>query len=246
MYLTMFRTVRATEVICVNGYPLQGYALQRSIKDQVFVLSAVANSMMGFEELFGLSEGGADGARDETNRKMVAPSRMKVERKIRSLIIGEQSGLSKNTQTELLFWDQMFNTETHRGLFTLFKSLECALEGKLDAVGPSPPNETNDAMFLNRSNELNWMILRLMPFMRRKELEWSDEWRRKWRLLEESFRMMNQGFTDLGKTIPLAHLEMIETKFNFGLDHYYLEPKVSGTGRGMGKDHPSRHERRLD
>ena len=29
MYLTMFRTVRATEVLSVHGYPLQGYALQR-------------------------------------------------------------------------------------------------------------------------------------------------------------------------------------------------------------------------
>jgi hypothetical protein len=28
MYLTTFRTVRATEVLSVNGYPLQGYALQ--------------------------------------------------------------------------------------------------------------------------------------------------------------------------------------------------------------------------
>jgi hypothetical protein len=35
MYLTMFRTVRATEVLSVNGYPLQGYALQRSIKDHL-------------------------------------------------------------------------------------------------------------------------------------------------------------------------------------------------------------------
>ena len=32
MYLTVFRTVRATEVLSVRGYPLQGYALQRSIK----------------------------------------------------------------------------------------------------------------------------------------------------------------------------------------------------------------------
>ena len=29
---------------------------------------------------------------------------------------------------------------------------------------------------------------------------------KKWHLLEESFRMMNQGFADLGKKIPLAHL----------------------------------------
>jgi hypothetical protein len=224
MYKTTFSTVRATEVLSVHGYPLQGYALQRSIKDQVFILWAVANNMMGFDEIFGWPEGGGlSGTEAEITRRTTA-IRRNTERKIRSLIVGEESGLSQETQAELLAWDQMFNAETHRGLFTLFTSLGDALKGKLHVVGPSP-NETNEAMYFNRSNELNWMILRLIPFMRRKEIVWRDEWTKKWRLLEESFRMMNEGFADLGKEIPVAHLEMIETKFKFGLDDYYSEPK---------------------
>ena len=224
MYLTMFRTVRATEVLSVKGYPLQGYALQRSIKDQVFTLWAIANNMMGFGELFGWQEASTfGGTRDEGLKKMAA-SRMKAEHKIRSLIIGKESGLSEETQAELLGWEHMFNVETHRGLVTLFTALDDALKGKLDVVGPSL-EEKNDAMFVNRSNELNWMILRLIPCIRRKELVWGDEWAKKWDLLEESFRMMNEGFADLGKKIPLAHLEMIEMKFKFGPDRYYVEPK---------------------
>jgi hypothetical protein len=222
MYLTMFRAVRATEVLSVHGYPLQGYALQRSIKDQAFILCAIANNVMGFNEMFGLQDG-LTPLRDEDNRK-IAANRMKAERKIRSVIIGKESGLSEETQAELLSWEQLFNFETHRGLFTLFDTLKDAFKGKLVVVGPSP-DETNDAMFFNRSNELNWMILRLIPCMRRKELVWSDEWTKKWDLLEESFRMMNGGLADLGKKIPLAHLEMIELKFKFGPDHYYIEPK---------------------
>jgi hypothetical protein len=226
MYLTMFRTVRATEVLSVHGYPLQGYALQRSIKDQVFILYAVANNMMGLSEMFGLEALTLDGT-ETANIKKMGAHRMNTERKIRSIIIGEESGLSEETQAELLVWEQMFNVETHRGLFTLFHTLGDALRGMLDVVGPSS-EERNDAMFINRSNELNWMILRLIPCIRRKELVWSEEWKKKWQLLEESFRMMNQEFADLGKEIPLAHLETIEMKFKFGLDHYYMEPKVSG------------------
>jgi hypothetical protein len=226
MYLTMFRTVRATEVLSVHGYPLQGYALQRSIKDQVFILCAVANNMMGLSEMFGLEALTLDGT-ETANIKKMGAHRMNTERKIRSIIIGEESGLSEETQAELLVWEQMFNVETHRGLFTLFHTLGDALRGMLDVVGPSS-EERNDAMFINRSNELNWMILRLIPCIRRKELVWSEEWKKKWQLLEESFRMMNQEFADLGKEIPLAHLETIEMKFKFGLDHYYMEPKVSG------------------
>jgi hypothetical protein len=224
MYLTMFRTVRATEVLSVNGYPLQGYALQRSIKDQAFILWAVANNIIDSAETFGWQEGlPLDGTRDEGMKKMAA-GRMKVEHKIRSLIIGKESGLSEETQAELLGWEQLFNVETHRGLFTLFTAHDDALKGNLDVVGPNP-EEKNEVVFVNRSNELNWMILRLIPCIRRKQIIWSDEWTRKWDLLEDSFRRMNQGFADLGKKIPLAHLEMIEMKFRFGSDHYYIEPK---------------------
>ena len=221
MYLTVFRTVRATEVLSVKGYPLQGYALQRSIKDQVFTLWAIANDTMSFGELFGWQEALTfGGTRDEALKKMAA-SRMKAEHKIRSLIIGKESGLSEETQAELLGWEDMFNVETHRGLFTLFDTLDDALKG---VVGPSV-EERNDAMFINRSNELNWMILRLIPCIRRKEISWGDEWTTKWDLLEESFRMMNEGFAGLGKKVPLAHLEMIDMKFKFGPDHSYIEPK---------------------
>ena len=192
------------------------------VKDQVFTLWAIVNNMMPFNEIFGWQEGLTPGAtRTEDNRKLAA-NRMKAERKIRSVIIGKESGLSD--KGELLSWDLLFNTETHRGLFTLFNTLDDALKGKLDVVGPSP-EEKNDAMFINRSNELNWMILRLIPCIRRKEIIWGDEWTKKWDLLEESFRMMNEGFAGLGKKIPLAHLEMIEMKFKFGTDHYYIEPK---------------------
>jgi hypothetical protein len=224
MYLTTFRTVRATEVLSVHGYPLQGYALQRSIKEQVFILWAVVNNMMDLGEMFGWQEGLTfDGTLTENNQKM-ARHRMKVEHKIRSLIIGKESGLSEETQAELLGWEQMFNVETHRGLFTLFNTLDESLKGKLDVVGPSP-DEKNEVVFVNRSNELNWMILRLIPCIRRKEISWTDGWIKKWDLLEESFRMMNEGFADLGKKIPLARWEMIESKFKFGLDRYYIEPK---------------------
>jgi hypothetical protein len=139
--------------------------------------------------------------------------------------MGDLSGLSQDTQTELLNWDQMFNAETHRGLYTLFHELDSALKGKLDVVVGPNSDEKNDAFF--RSNELNWMILRLIPCMRCKELVWSAEWSAKWDLLEESFRMMNEGFADLGKKIPLAHLELIESKFKFGTDRFYVEAQGS-------------------
>ena len=52
MYLTMYRSVRAAEVASVNAYPLQGYIIQRTIKDQAFVLCAAATGLASFGEAF--------------------------------------------------------------------------------------------------------------------------------------------------------------------------------------------------
>jgi hypothetical protein len=231
MYVTMFRAVRATELLSVKGYPLQGYALQRSIKDQVLILCAAANNIMSFGQMFGWEGSTTDAPFTPEDAKTMAQKRMKSERYIRSMIIGKKSGLSPEAQAELLHWEQLFNFETHRGLFTLFQALDHAIQGKMDtAIGPSM-DDADAAMFMNRSNELNWMILRLIPYMRWKDAPWSDEWKRKWRLLDESFRMMNDGFAGLGKKIPLAHLELMESKFRFGDDIFYFEPKsVAASG----------------
>jgi hypothetical protein len=44
MFLTIFRSIRASDIASVHAYPLQGYIIQRSIKDQAFVLCAAAST----------------------------------------------------------------------------------------------------------------------------------------------------------------------------------------------------------
>jgi hypothetical protein len=77
------------------------------------------------------------------------------------------------------------------------------------------PDETNDVMYVNRSNETNWMILRLLPYMRRADTPDNAEWIRKWKVLDESFRQMVQGLSNLGKKIADAFIEMMDAKFKF-------------------------------
>jgi hypothetical protein len=36
MYLTLFRAIRTSEILSANGYSLGAYAIQRTIKDQLF------------------------------------------------------------------------------------------------------------------------------------------------------------------------------------------------------------------
>jgi hypothetical protein len=67
------------------------------------------------------------------------------------------------------------------------------------------------------------MILRLLPYVRRAETPKDAEWGRKWKLLDDSFKMMVDGLGGLGKKIAPAVVELVQTKFAFSTATYYAE-----------------------
>jgi hypothetical protein len=91
-------------------------------------------------------------------------------------------------------------------------------------LGPSQ-DDLAAAMFLNRSMELNWIALRLLPYMRRSDTPANEEWEAKWSLLDESLEFMFEGFSELGKKIAPAYYEMLQAKFSFDPKTYFNEPR---------------------
>jgi hypothetical protein len=211
MYLTLFRTVRATEILSVNGYAMPAYALQRSLTDQIFILWAAATKMATFDVLFGFPDYPSD---PPPPADVQSKNRFKIEKAIRDKLIGKASGLSVESQTELLRWERLFNMEIHRGILSSMRMMDELMKGKGFKLGPAT-DDISESMFLNRSLETNWMLHRLLPYMRRKETANDEEWARKWQVLDDSFKFMMDGFVALGKKIGPAFVEVISTKFNF-------------------------------
>lgn len=224
MYLTLFRTIRASEILSEYGYVLRAYAIQRSIKEQLWILCAAANGMATFAELFGWEDKGGDWTPGD--QEEIFKAQLKTENLVREKIVGAKSELSENSQTQLLNWERLFNKEVHRALFSMYRaSHRLIVDKKYDvSLGPTT-DDLADAMFLNRSMELNWMALRLLPFMRRSDTPTNERWAANWRVLDESFKFMFDGFSALGKAIAPAYLELIETKFSFDPSKYFAEPK---------------------
>jgi hypothetical protein len=109
MYLTIFRSVRASDVCASNAYPLQGYIIQRSIKDQAFILWAAASNIADFPTLFGRKGLPEDRPwTDEDNEKAIK-NRRSIENKVREKLIGAKSDLKPETIKLLLKVDGMFN-----------------------------------------------------------------------------------------------------------------------------------------
>src|SRR5689334_21650270 len=114
----------------MGGYPLQGYIIQRSLKDQAFAMSAAANGTDSFPKLFGW-DGVGDRPWSKEEYGQVIKKRMQAEDKIVRNVIGKNSGLSEEAQKALLRWNRMFNWEAHRGLLTLFRLSGRLIEGNL-------------------------------------------------------------------------------------------------------------------
>jgi hypothetical protein len=225
MYLTVYRTIRASEVLSANGYVLPAYAVQRTIKDQLMILGAAANGFAHFNDLFGWS--GIEGKDwTETQKAQAIKNRQKIESKVREKTIGKKSGLMTESQTALEKWDRLFNWEVHRAHFSYMRALGrlCVDRDLVFRLGPSQ-DDLAAAMFLNRSMELNWIALRLLPYVRRPETPASEDWNAKWRLLDDSFKFMFDGFSELGKKIAPAYYEMLQEKFEFDPETYFSEPK---------------------
>ena len=141
--------------------------------------------------------------------------------------MGQKSGLAAATQIELEKWDRLFNWEVHRSLFSYIRAAQHLFVDKdlSFKLGPSP-DDLAAAMFLNRSMELNWIALRLLPYLRRAETPPDEAWNAKWNLLDESFKFMFDGFNELGKKIAPAYYEMLQDKFKFGPGTHFTEPKA--------------------
>jgi hypothetical protein len=87
-------------------------------------------------------------------------------------------------------------------------------------LGP-PTDDLAAAMFLNRSMELNWIALRLLPYMRRPDTPPSEDWNAKWSLLDDSFKFMFDGFNELGKKTAPALLRNAAGKIQIRSGHVF-------------------------
>jgi hypothetical protein len=223
MNLTMFRSLRSAEILSLNGYPLQGYIIQRSLKDQALILCGAANNLATFGEIFGWD--GIEGEKwtDDQQSKIVK-NRMKIEDKLSRKILGEKAGFSAEVTSQLETWSRLFNTEAHRGLFSLFRASHALIVGQQSvAIGPMN-DQLSESMYMNRCAEICWMILRLLPFVRRAETPEDGDWDKRWVLLDDSFKIMVDGLGGLGKKIAPAIVELMNAKFAFTPATYYFEP----------------------
>lgn len=224
-YVTMFRRFRACENLLLKGYPLDGYALLRDLKDRAVLLAGVAKNMTTLPSLLGYASAGV--LTDDARRK-AKKDRKAEERRVVSKFIRKESGLPEEIIKDLEKWEQLFHEEVHGSKLSFATELGDWIRGTAGlSIGPRPKEEPM-AMYMNRAVEVAWLLVRLLPYVQLKENAFGAEWHRRHSILDESCRHAQLGLSRLGKRIGDAFIRFVEVKFSFKDPFYYFEATGSG------------------
>ncbi len=204
-----FRTLCGAERVSLRGYPYHGYALLRNTFDNLLMTSAALQKVTDFYALEGIEPG-----------KEIDPVQIKKRRKLAewhttAVMTGAKSGLSEKTISEVAIWDAMFDYETHGARLSVASAM-----GWMKGTEPLPVvpkfSESAFAIFVNRYCEIGWMTHRLVPLIQSPDAALPDSWKKKWRVIDESFEIMVNSLTEQsGKAIGAAIVELVKAKFPF-------------------------------
>jgi hypothetical protein len=218
-FKVLFRRYRACEILFYRGYPLDGYSLLRDIKDRTYLMAAVAHNMATLPMIMDTFPQIAD---ERERKKKITRARKDLKNRIRRRLSGSESGLPQNVVEQLRLWDELFHEEVHGGRLSLAHELRYIASGVAMPVGPTF-HEQAFAVYMNRSSELGWLILRLLPYLQMTESAFGDEWHRKYAILDDSFRFMSHGLTKIGKQIGEAFITLVDEKFSFKPPFHFFE-----------------------
>jgi hypothetical protein len=222
-FVTQFRGMRAAEILSMNGYPLDGYALQRNLKDQALLIGGVVMGITSFPALAGTR--GVDTLKqwDETTRELVFRNRLKEEVSVFRKMIGASSGLDGEQIAILKRWNRLFNMQVHGAGLTNYREANAwILQGQAPSIGPRIDIDAN-SVFMNQSNEIAWMTLRILPFLQLADTPFDRTWQEKWGVLDDSFRFTIEGLGKIGKRIAPAFISMIDRNFATSPTTRYVE-----------------------
>lgn len=237
-----FRSWRATDRTFLSGYPLDGFSLLRDLKDRaIFGASVVLGesnwpALRGFDHLYGQSP---EQVKERFDRSEVRRRSWAEESRVKKLMIGSGSGLDPHTVSQLAFWEELFHMEVHGSRLTsAFEATVTGSDSLSMSIAPTP-NPDSIAMYLNRSEEVAWMHLRLLPYLQKEQSSFGPDWARKWELIDAALRSSIQNLADQGKELFASIVRLVDIRFPFSPgETWYLDRQPSGEGQRGERDPP--------
>jgi hypothetical protein len=213
-FLMLFRRLRASNILSLNGYFGPGYSLLRDIADKSIQLSALGQDLVTYKDLMGIrDDDNPNGDRTElTNR--FRRQRKNVDRSLAEQFYERKSGLGIEDEWELARWRDLFDRETHGSYLSASTAMLEWVQGNapLTVVDNAV---TSKSMFMNRYTEVAWLVHRLLPTIQIGNDGFGPTWAKRWFILDESFWQMETGLAEINKKIADTFIRFIDIKFPF-------------------------------
>jgi len=217
-HLSNLRSLRAVDLLFHHGYPLDGFARLRHLKESALFLGAILSGLTTFSKVSGWNEGEEpqylltweDYAQIKRNRKTE-------EKRILDLMIRKNSGLPEKHIKELVLWEFFFDIEVHGARLTYY----CDIIGDNRISIVPVPKKVSLVMFINRFCEVAWMLHRTLPGMQLSNRGFNSSWKNKWVLLDENFLEMERSLARTGIKIAEVFQSFIQSKFKFNQNTCY-------------------------
>lgn len=232
-FVGTFKLLRSSDRLFRSGYPLNGYALLRDLKDHALAYGAILNGLTTLEKVNGWDAAKAEPPESYNweHARKARNARKKTDSEILSRMVWKQSGFSAEVQEQLIRWNEMFHQEVHGGRLTF------AVEGSDWLFGSAPlpvfpfasDKATSLGMFINRFEEVAWMLLRSICYLQPRIMPFVDEWRTKWNILDDSLRMVHEDAVKINRVGASEIIELVRVKFDFSPEEaFYTEASPAG------------------
>lgn len=219
---TRFRSFRAAESLLYAGYPLDGYALLRDLKDEAAFLAALAAGETDYLTLRGLSS--ESGERTSTQ---VKKAREREENRIRATFYGDANGLAEPFGSAVRRWSSLFHSEVHGSRLTATDVFDWFRGRSPFELAPTP-KEHSIALYVSTVPVIAWMFHRCLPFLQLPGTRFGTRWIAEWELLDESFRWMLSTWSSPAMETGAALTQLINSRFRFSTATVYVEHPSRG------------------
>jgi hypothetical protein len=222
----IFSRARAAEILYLHGYPLDGYALLRDLKDRAIYLAGTLQGLTTLPDILGFeSLSGEIAATDywEVGRRM-ATRRRKEQRSVLKQFTGRSAGLTPRLEEDLRRWEELFDEEVHLSVKTFFLEGGDWLKGRRGLPTGPQQNLFSQTMYMNRSAEVAWCLTRTLPIFQPASQAFGSEWARRWTLVQDNLHLLVSSLAEEGKDLVQSLVDWVNLKFPF-------DPKWSYEGR---------------
>lgn len=212
IHVATFWRFRASYLIFWDGYFIDAVSLLRGIFENILQIVALKLGLISIDEVFGkLKLEESETLTDEEIYKRILKYTKESDRKVRNKLIGKGSGLSLTAIEDLNIFERLLHSSVHKSKFNIVRYCWRWIRGEHPLPLYPIYDEDHATIYINLSMFIGWMLSKTFPLLQINDKEFSDEWHKKYQILDKSFK---EAIAEFPKRLGRSVEELVTKKFD--------------------------------